>query len=437
MRSWLLLPAASALIALAAPGAAAAADYVPGQVIVKYRDGTSRTVRSDVQQETGTDSARRLPSGSRQLEIEDGDTVGETVRELERDPNVGYAVPNYVARATALYPNDPAFPRQWNFAGPFGIGMPEAWSSARRLGAPGGRGAVVALLDTGVAYRNFRGRRRYMKAPDLGRFVPGRDFIDGDRYPFDLNGHGTHVAGTIAQATNNRRSTAGIAYRARIMPIRVLDSEGTGDTVAISRAIRYAVRRRVKIINLSLEFGTSVRAAEIPDVLSALRFARRRGVVVVAASGNQGEGRIAYPARSRYTIAVGATTARGCQAEYSNGGTGLDLVAPGGGTDAPNGDNPWDQARCRPDRRGRFILQQTFTSSIRRFGLPSGYEGTSMAASHATGVVALLLATRRLGRGTPPSAVEAHLEATARDGGRPGWDPRYGAGLLDAAAALR
>ena len=93
-----------------------------------------------------------------------------------------------------------AFALQWNFWGPFGINMPEAWSLARRRKAPGGRGAVVAVLDTGVAYRNLGGYRR---APDLRTFVRGYDFVDDDRYPLDLNGHGTHVAGTIAEATNN------------------------------------------------------------------------------------------------------------------------------------------------------------------------------------------------------------------------------------------
>ena len=211
--------------------------------------------------------------------MRDGDTVRETLSELRADPNVAYAVPNYIARASAFRPNDPAFRRQWNFSnGGYGIRMPDAWTLARRLGSPGGRGTVVAVLDTGVAYRTFK---RYRRAPDLRHFTRGYDFVDDDRYPFDLNGHGTHVSGTIGQTTNNRRGAAGIAYRAKIMPLRVLDSEGAGDTIAISRAIRYAARRRVSVINLSLEFDSSVRASQIPDVVRALRYARRRGVTVV------------------------------------------------------------------------------------------------------------------------------------------------------------
>ena len=131
---------------------------------------------------------------------------------------------------------------------------------------------MVAVLDTGVAYRTLG---RFRRAPDLGAIVPGYDFVDDDRYPFDGNGHGTHVAGTIAEATNNEIGAAGIAYGARIMPVRTLDEYGAGDAVTISRGIRYAVRRHADVINMSLEFGQSVVASQLPDVLAALRFARR------------------------------------------------------------------------------------------------------------------------------------------------------------------
>ena len=267
-------------------------NYVPGEVIVRYHAGTGQAARSRVESRTGTDSEGELPGGSRKLGIEDGESVQETVLELRRDPRVAYAVPNHVAQASSVTPNDPGFGLQWNFWGPAGINMPEAWSLASGRGAPGGRGAVVAVLDTGVAYRRLGPFRR---APDLRLFVRGYDFIQNDRYPVDLNGHGTHVAGTIAAATNNGLGTAGIAYGSRIMPVRTLDAHGGGDAVTITRGIRYAVRHHADVINLSLEFGPHVRAADIPDLLAAIRYARRHRVVLTGVAGNEGASSLPYP----------------------------------------------------------------------------------------------------------------------------------------------
>jgi serine protease len=435
MLTRLLLTAALAVAALALPATAAAGDYMPGEVIVHYEDGTTGAATDTLEDLTGTAKEQALPGGSEQLAIEDGDSVRQTIAELESDPNVAYAVPNWTARAAAASTSDPGSRRQWNLFGPFGINLIEAWGHAETRGAAGGRGAVVAVLDSGAAYES---RGRYRRAPDLRRttFVKPYDFIDNDRHPNDSFGHGTHVAGTIAQSTNNGVATAGIAYNAKIMPLRVLDQSGTGDSAAIARAIRYAARRGADVINLSLEFPAQVRAAEIPDVIKSLRYARARGAVVVAAAGNQADYAVAYPARVSSVIAVGATTITGCQADYSNSGTHLDLVAPGGGVDAPNADSVWDTQHCNPDSFGKPIFQQTFIHdrNIRRFGLPGGYEGTSMAAPHVAAVAALIIATNRLGPEPTQREVEAHLEATAKPTDRP---DRYGAGLLDAGAALR
>jgi serine protease len=413
-RLLLLIAAVLALLALAAP--AEAAKYVPGEVVVGYKNGTVATHATTA-----------------------GQSVHEAASVLRRHPQVAYAVPNYVAHASQFTPNDPSLRRQWNLIGPFGIGMPEAWALAAAAGAPGGRGAMVAVLDSGVAFERYG---RFRRAPDLRRstFVRPWDFVDQDPHPNDRYGHGTHVTGTIAQATNNGEGVAGAAYGVKIMPLKVLNDFGEGDSVAIAKAIRYAARYGADVINLSLEFDRRVVAAEIPEILAAIRYAHARGAVIVAAAGNTGQKslrRVAYPARASEVIAVGATTRDGCRSEYSSFGTDLDVVAPGGGVDA-DPETPEEDALCHPETSGDWIYQQTFTgTSVRNFGLPGGYEGTSMASPHVAAIAALIIATHRLGDDPTPSAVQAHIQATVRDLGRPGFDSRYGWGLVDAARALR
>jgi serine protease len=344
-----------------------------------------------------------------------------------------------VAHASQLIPDDPGRGTlaggwakvQWNFAGPFGVNAPQAWEQLAAAGAPGGKGVTVAVLDTGVAYADARGFR---KSPDLdpASFVRGYDFVDGDPFPDDSEGHGTHVASTIAEATNNGRDLTGLAYGARVMPVRVLDSHGEGDSGTIAKGVRWAARHGAKVINLSLEFSTDVRAAEIPALLKAIRYATGRGALVVGASGNEAHGAIAFPARATDVLAVGATTEHGCLSEFSNQGPGLDIVAPGGGGDAIAED-----AGCAPDGEpGHDIFQVTYTRfSTRRFGIPGGYEGTSMAAPHVSAIAALIVASKTIGPNPTPKAIQRRMEATARDLGAPGYDQRYGWGLVDAAAA--
>src|SRR5919106_2291300 len=291
MLAWLVVLGAAVAFLLAPGQAAASRSYQPREVIVQYRPHVGRAAQTEVESRIGTAAQDDLPGDVKRLGIEEGASVGDTVSELRRDPRVRYAVPNYLAHASAFQPNDPGFPLQWNFWGPYGINMPEAWSLASALNAPGGRGAVVAVLDTGVAYRRLG---RYRRAPDLRSFARGYDFVSGDRDPLDLNGHGTHVSGTIAEVTDNRIGAAGIAYGARIMPVRTLDAFGAGDAVTVSRGIRYAVRHHADVINMSLEFPAFVNAVQIPQVMSAIRYAHRHSVVMTAVAGN-GSGAAVLP----------------------------------------------------------------------------------------------------------------------------------------------
>ncbi len=374
------------------------------------------------------------------MRVRRGEDIHRALRRLRRQRDVLWAVPDFRARTSGTFvPDDEGNGTtpggwqelQWNLVGPFGIGAPEAWSNLIADGRPGGTGVTVAVLDTGVAYAN---RGRFRRSPDFGRFqfVKGYDFVGHDAYPNDRNGHGTFVAGVIAEGTNNTYGLTGIAYGAKIMPVRVLDTQGEGEASTIAQGVRFAVDHGAQIINLSLEFSPGVTAADIPELIEALRYAHRHRVLVVAAAGNEGHAAIAYPAHAPDVVSVGATTERGCLAAYSNDGSGLTLVAPGGGPDANLPGDP----NCNPEAPGRDVFQVTFTGgSVSRFGIPGGYEGTSMATPHVSAVAALVIASGVLGKHPTPAQITARLSATARKLGGGGDERLYGAGLLDAAAA--
>lgn len=439
----LTLAAAAGLVA-ALPAAASAQDapYVRDQVIVRYEPGTPAPERSTAVRKVAVSSSATTGGRARVLHLRRGTTVGEAIRALRHRDGIAYAAPNFVARigsADSYLPNDRGHGStvgwerfQWNFIGHYGVGAPAAWARLRAAHRPGASGVRIAVIDTGVAYRDWRGYRR---SPDFTRtrFSDPADFVSHNRFPLDREGHGTHVTGTIAEQTNNRFALTGLAYGATIIPIRVLDSKGTGDAATIARGIRYAVAKHAKIINLSFEFGSNVGENDIPDIISALSYAHSRGVLVVGAAGNEYGRAVVYPARTSSVLSVGATTSHGCLADYSNHGSRLDLVAPGGGDDA---DLAGDSHCTAFGPVGRPIYQMTFRDkTFRHFGLPSNYVGTSMAAPHVVGAAALVVASGVLGRYPSPDALRNRLMRTARDLGAPGPDSRYGAGLVSASRA--
>jgi serine protease len=331
--------------------------------------------------------------------------------------DVEYAEPDYVAYAFYI-PNDTYYQYQWNLGGGVSghINTESAWNISN------GSGVTIAVIDTGVAYENYSdGTGRYYQAPDFSgtRFVAGYDFVNNDSHPNDDNGHGTHVAGTVAESTGNNEGVAGVAHGAQIMPVKALDSRGRGSYSDIADAIRFAADHGADVINLSLGGSSNSRTLE-----DAVSYAYGKGVVIVAAAGNNGRSSVSYPARyDDYVIAVGATRYDERRASYSNYGSSLDIMAPGGDTRVDqNGDG-----------YGDGILQQTFSGTTGNFGYYF-YQGTSMAAPHVAGVAALVISN---GNATTPSSVRAALESTAKDLGPAGRDNGFGHGLVNAYEALQ
>lgn len=423
---------------------ASQAAYVSHEVLVGYREGPVARVTTDFELRMGARAAGPQPSPrSTLLKLPRNESVSAAIARLRREPGVAYAEPNYIAHAADdWYPNDPGRAHrpqgweqmQWNFLPLVGVDAPQAWANLRAVRRPGGHGVVVAILDTGVAYRNWG---KFRKSPDFGgtRFVDPYDFIANNRFPLDRNGHGTFVAGVVAEATNNHRSLTGLAYGATIMPIRVLDASGLGDESTIARGIRYAVKHGAQVINLSLEFlpNEVTSASEIPALVSAINYAHAHGVTVVGSSGNDQSRVVAYPARARNVISVGATTKDLCLADYSNGGSGLDLVAPGGGDDASMPSDPF----CHPNRNLPSIYQLTLIDPPHwgMFGYPNYYIGTSMSAPEVAATAALVIASGVIGPQPTPDQILQHLEQTAVQLGPTKPNSQFGYGLVDAGAA--
>ncbi|HEX5374848.1 MAG TPA: S8 family serine peptidase [Solirubrobacterales bacterium] len=419
--------------ARATTGLAPAHGFVPRQVILKLAG-----------HEAGTFGLRP------------GADVSAVVTALRANPRVEYASPNYIATASAtaaaepLVPNDPGpitgvpgppggwVSKQWNFlpwqgeptpllpVSPGGIDAIGAWENLAAAGRPGAQGVTVAVLDTGIAYRTLS--PRFLRSPDFapGQFAKGYDFVDDDHLPLDENGHGTHVAGTIAEKTNNGIGLTGLAFRAKLMPVRVLDRFGRGRADNIAKGIRFAVARGADVINMSFNFGCG---RQVPGVDEALRQAYQRGIVTVASVGNAGsEACVSPPSTGPHAIGVGGSTQGGCIGSYSLAGKGVDVLAPGGGIPAIG---------C-PSVSADAIYQVTLKDrTTDEFSEPGNYAGTSMAAAHVSGVAAMVLASgvidRKAKKKGRVGAVTRRLRQTARDLGLPAT--RQGAGLIDASKA--
>lgn len=358
------------------------------------------------------------------------------IKAMSQQADVLFAEPNY-RRYPQRVPNDPGYINQWHYQA---INLPQAWDITTGT-KPVGQEVIVAVIDTGV----------YLQHPDLaGQLVSGYDFIasrnsaaDGDGIdanpddPGDSDArgqsswHGTHVAGTIAAASNNKLGVAGIAWGARIMPIRVLGRE-SGTSYDVTQGLRYAAglsndsgtlpARRADIANLSLGGGGGSLAER-----NAYAQARAAGLIIVAAAGNDGNSAPSYPAAYESVISVSATDYRNQKAPYSNYGSSITLAAPGGDvTSDLNGDGYED---------GVLSLLVDDSSGSRQpvYGF---YQGTSMAAPHVAGVLALMKA---IYPALTPAQVDNLIQTgmLSDDLGALGRDDHFGYGLINALKAVR
>ncbi len=351
---------------------------VSGEILVKYK--------SDSLDETKKEKVRQKVSGKLEGKIDklkvEKIKIDETNKEtlissLKSDPDVEFAEPNYIA-GNEMVPNDPTYSKQWNLPK---VSAPQAWDIVT------GSNIKVAVLDTGLDSN---------RSEFSGKILSGYDFINNDADPTDDNSHGTSVTGVIAAITNNNQEIAGIAFNSLIIPVKVLDSNGAGPYDKIASGIIYATDNGAKVINLSLS-GPSYSAT----LENAVNYAYNKGVVVVAAAGNQ-NGPVNYPAAFKNVVAVAATDKNDAKASFSNYGPEIDIAAPG-------------------------VEVYTTNAVLNSFG-----NGTSFASPHVAAAAALLFSK---GPATNQAVMDA-LYSGAADIGASGWDEFFGNGRLNIYSSL-
>jgi serine protease len=441
---------------------ASGARYLPGRVIVKFKNGTSAAARvSALSAASRTASISQQPSYANfdLIRIDPNEDAEAVARAFAQRADVEYAQAAYRVYPT-FRPNDTFYAQQWNL--PL-IDMERAWD----IQPTAGSAITVAVLDSGIAFTSVTLRFHadafvfdgilYPALGDLtlsfvpatqlastGRFVAPHDFIWDDDLPVDLDGHGTHVSGTIGQLTNDGVGTAGVAFGVKLMPVKVVNgvwddvfgSPNFGSDDIVARGIRYAVDNGAKVLNMSI--GRTGDPA--PVVEDALKYAVGKGAFVAIAAGNEfEEGNPTYviaeiASRINGVVSVAAVDRAKAHAYYSNSGTWVELAAPGGSFRGFGTAGGVLQQTLDPDRVETYFLPPSrFTAPRFDVLMYVPLTGTSMATPHVTGVAAMLMQQGI----TNPAAVEAALERFATDLGDPGRDPLFGFGLIEARNTLR
>lgn len=284
----------------------AAVRYAPDRFVVGFEETASSKTVANVLEDVDADVVRTVAKIDARVVEVDGEPE-EALAALEDSPAVEYVEPEVVLQAADVSPNDELWPQQW---GPKRVHAPAAWEATR-----GSAKVVVAVLDTGVdaGHADLR-----------GTFVPGYDLVNNDANPSDDHGHGTAAAGVIAARTNNGTGQAGICWNCSIMPVKVLGKNGSGTTSAIASGIIWAVDHGARVINMSLG-GTGTTQA----LADAVAYATRKGVLLVAAAGNNGSTTRFYPAAYPDVVSVAGTTSSDGRYDWSNYGEWVRFAAPG------------------------------------------------------------------------------------------------------------
>ena len=436
------------------------ARYRRGELLVQFNDGVDTQARVQALSVTrGARRVRTLVNNWDLVALDPASDLADAIASLRRSRYVREISLNYQMSTQQLRPNDEGYRLQWNFDA---LNMPNAW----QLNPGGQNDVIVAVIDTGLnavsdtfVFQTPIGQVpiRFAAVPDLvtdSRIVSPYDFVYDDAFPVDLGGHGTHVAGTVAQQTNNNIGVAGVAYNVRLMPLKVISggsliswddifSPGNpaGSAVIVAEAIRYAADNDAKVINLSLgSTGPS------PAIRDAIEYAVERGAFVAIAAGNSAEegNPVFYPASYAADIdgamTVGAVNRSLTRAPYSSFHPYVEICAPGGEMNSfVDFEGGVTQVGYQEIATLSFLSLSQKLAALRAGFLPRfdqfelrPFEGTSMATPHVSGVAALLYSQGIRN----PRAIEEAITKFARPLSNTSAD-ECGAGLVDPRRALR